>query len=151
MPADVTPTPASQSYLAQTAYDTVDTRVGPFPATATSVSTGPAIQLTDYSGPIITAISATNQFTATTIYKTTYSTGGATLTTTYVGAVSTPVTVSVQKYSFPITGVNVTQYFTINTTNTTVWNSQNTPTSLMAAGLADIVSYEASVVSNSTY
>lgn len=151
MPADVTPTPASQSYLADVAYDTVDTRVGPFPFTTTSVSTGAAIITTDYSGPVLGVVTATNQFTATTIYKTTYSTGGASSTTTYVGAVSTPVTVVTQKYSFPITGINVTQYFTINTTNTTVFNSQNSAVSLMASGLADIVSYEASVVSNSTY
>lgn len=150
MPADVTPTPASQSYLAQVAYDTIEARVGPFPATATSVSTGPVLA-TQYTPAIVTAAAATSQFTATTLYKTMYSTGGATSVTTYIGATSTPVTVTTQKFSAPITSVGVTQYFTIVPTNTTVWNSQNSPSSLMAAGLADIVSYTASVVSNSTY
>lgn len=141
MPADVTPTPYSTSRILPLSDDTVEGRyaqITPLNTTAYAASvnqTGEAM----FGRPII----YTQSYTLTGVALSTY--------TVFGGANSQTYTVSTVRSSAPVLLVSVTQYHQVVATNTTVWNTNNSPSSLLLALAGsgdDVVSYKVAVVAD---
>lgn len=140
MAANVTPTPASVALIVpRTSDSTVFVREQVWPTATTAFvasvnQTGEAL----YGRPIILTVAYSNA----NIVSNTVTTNGAT------------ITVSKVIYSTPVVTASYTQYHQIVPTNTTVWNSLNSPSSLLLAAKGsgdDVVSYTWSVVSDTTH
>lgn len=151
----ITPYPANNTMgtIVNVAQDSVTARVGPFQGvTASGTSTMGWVGSAGYSvgtnGLIVTAAAATNQFSLVTISRDVYNPVAPTAVTTFVGAVSTPVVVTTQKFSATVSLVAETVYGIVTPSNNTVYNSSNSPSNLLAAGLSDIVSFNWAVVTD---
>jgi|SRR5579859_417207 len=121
MPAPLTPVPATQSFSLTTAQDIVTNRTNMMLAVTTTAS--------------VTGLNATGaaMFGTPVISTTKYTVGSVTSSVFQVTSVSASSQYTVTKIwsSAPIMMVTSTEYFQIVPSNTTVFNSQNSPSSLL--------------------
>lgn len=136
MPAPLTPVPASAGYVYNEPFDTPEQRFMQLYPGATTAS---VVQYTALS----------SSAAAPVVYKTTYS--WANIVSSAVNTNGVSLTILTQVYSAPIVYKDFTQSFRVMTSNTTVWNSQNSPSSLLltAGGTNDAVRQRVAVVSDS--
>lgn len=133
MPATITPTPASNSYIANVPLDTVENRVEQIAPITTSTAVALGVLST-----------ANWLFTLPFIQKTAY-TAQVQVSTTFFSNTVNQYTVSKVFASQPIVLKAFTQYGQVVPTNITVFGSVNTASLLQS----DAVAWTVSVVSDS--
>lgn len=139
MPADVTPTSFSTSKVLSEAFDTPVQRFYEITPTSTTAFVASVNQTGEamFGGrPII----AKTVYAAPTQSSSTFFNVSA-------GSITSQVTVTRVVASAPVALVTVTQYGQVVATNTTVWNSLNSPSSLLLTA-SDVVNYKVALVTD---
>lgn len=139
MPSNLTPQPASSSFVYAEAADTPQNRFDQL--LPTSVTSSVSLNVVSASLAIVSS---------TILAKTTYSTQNI-VTTMYQSGTPNQYTISRVVFSTPVVTKQFSQSFTVVPSNTTVWNVYGSPSSLLlTAGANDMVAQYVTVVSDST-